>query len=374
MLKGIYLTLLVGPEVPVPVPSPVMEVLTSVQITSAAGQRSGFQLTFTFSNRSLLYPLFLLGAVETPKLRVILVVTVNGMPDVLMDGVIGRSELSPASEPGQSTLTISGEDLSVLMNLEDHDGTQFPGMTPELRVAEILADYADRGLVPEVIPSPFTDFPNPTEEIPEQQGTDLEYINQLADDVGYVFFIEPGPAPGLSKAYWGPDVKTGVPQPALNVALDAYTNVESLNFNLNTQDRTLPVVFIKVPDSSEFIQVPVPDISPINPPLGAIPLLPQRIERLEDTAQLSAAQAAGRALALASRTADAVGGSGTLDVVRYGRVLKARQLVGVRGAGIAFDGLYYVTSVTSTIQKGQFKQSFNLARNAIVSLTPTVPP
>jgi hypothetical protein len=79
-------------------------------------------------------------------------------------------------------------------------------------------------------------------------------------------------------------------------------------------------------------------------------------------------------LALASRTADAVCGSGSLDVVRYGRLLKARQLVGVRGAGIAFDGLYYVTSVTSTIQKGQFKQSFNLVRNAIVSLTPTVPP
>jgi hypothetical protein len=53
--------------------------------------------------------------------------------------------------------------------------------------------------------------------------------------------------------------------------------------------------------------------------------------------------------------------------------LKARQLVGVRGAGIAFDGLYYVTSVTSTIQKGQFKQSFNLTRNAIVPLTPTLP-
>jgi len=373
MLKGIYLTLLVGPEVPIPVPSPVMEVLTNVQVTSASGRGSGFQLTFTFSNRSPLYPLFLLGAVETPKLRVILVVTVNGTPDVLMDGVIGRSELSPGSEPGQSTLTISGEDLSVLMNLENHDGTQFPGMTPELRVEEILADYAYLGLVPEIIPSPFTDFPNPVEEIPEQQGTDLEYINQLADDVGYVFFIEPGSVPSLNKAYWGPDVKTGIPQPALNVGLDAYTNVESLNFNLNTQDRTLPVVFIKVQDSSEFIQVPVPDISPINPPLGAIPLPPQRIERQEDTAQLSYAQAAGRALALASRSADVVGGSGTLDVVRYGRLLKARQLVGVRGAGLAFDGLYYVTSVTSTIQKGQFKQSFNLIRNAIVPLTPTLP-
>ena len=44
-------------------------------------------------------------------------------------------------------------------------------------------------------------------------------------------------------------------------------------------------------------------------------------------------QAIVRGLAEAARSADAVTGTGTLDVVRYGRVLKARQLVGVRGAG-----------------------------------------
>jgi hypothetical protein len=72
-------------------------------------------------------------------------------------------------------------------------------------------------------------------------------------------------------------------------------------------------------------------------------------------------------------SADAVSGSGTLDVVRYGRVLKARQLVGVRGAGTAYDGLYFVKSVTSSIRRGEFKQSFQLTRNGIVSITPTVP-
>ena len=55
------------------------------------------------------------------------------------------------------------------------------------------------------------------------------------------------------------------------------------------------------------------------------------------------------------------------------RLLKARQLVGVRGAGPAFDGLYYVDSVTTNIKRGEFKQSFNLTRNALVSITPRVP-
>lgn len=78
-------------------------------------------------------------------------------------------------------------------------------------------------------------------------------------------------------------------------------------------------------------------------------------------------------LAKAAKTADAVTGTGTLDVTRYGRVLKARQLVGVRGAGMAFDGLYYVKSVTHNIKRGEYKQSFTLARNGLISTLPVVP-
>ena len=48
-------------------------------------------------------------------------------------------------------------------------------------------------------------------------------------------------------------------------------------------------------------------------------------------------------------------------------------LVGVRGAGVAYDGLYYVSSVTSKLKRGEFKQSFELTRNGLVSITPNVP-
>jgi hypothetical protein len=71
---------------------------------------------------------------------------------------------------------------------------------------------------------------------------------------------------------------------------------------------------------------------------------------------------------------DAITGSGTLDVLRYGRPLKARQLVGVRGAGTSYDGLYYVTRVTHNIKRGEYKQNFSLAREGLISLTPRVIP
>ena len=78
-------------------------------------------------------------------------------------------------------------------------------------------------------------------------------------------------------------------------------------------------------------------------------------------------------MAKAAKSADMVSGSGTLDVVRYGRPLKARSLVGVRGAGQAFDGLYYVQSVTHSIKVGEYKQNFTLTRNGVISTVPKVP-
>jgi hypothetical protein len=132
-------------------------------------------------------------------------------------------------------------------------------------------------------------------------------------------------------------------------------------------------VFIQEPASKAPIPIPIPDITPLNPPLGAVPPLPPKITFLTDTAKLNPLAAAMKGLAYASTHSDAVFGTGSLDVARYGHVLRSRQLVGVRGVGEAFDGLHYVTSVTSTMKRGEFTQSFQLARNGLLSTVPSVP-
>jgi hypothetical protein len=373
MLKGIHLTLLVGPVVPLPAPKAALEALTSVTVTSSAGSPSGFQLSFTLNNRSPLHTLFLVAGAQTPLLRVIIVVTVNGAPNVLMDGVMTNQQVTPGNQPGHSTLTITGEDLTKVMDLVDFSGIPYPAMPPEARVALIIAKYAVFGMIPLVIPSLFPDLPIPVDRIPTHQGTDLAYIRQLAADAGYVFYVEPGPVPGTNVAYWGPEIKVGVPQPALNLDMDAHTNVESLSFNFNGADTTLPVVFIQNQLTKIPIPIPIPNLNPLQPPLGLIPAPITNVKFLKETAKLSPMAAIMRGLAEASRSADAVSGSGSLNVTRYGRLLKARGLVGVRGAGTAFDGLYFVKSVTSTIKQGEFKQSFELTRNGLVSITPKVP-
>ncbi|MBM7092935.1 hypothetical protein JTP67_31420, partial [Streptomyces sp. S12] len=124
----IHLTLMIGPAVPIPAPRAVLDALQSATITSAK-DKAGFQLVFAADKGStLLDTLLPAGYLDPITTRVILAVTLGGFPHVLMDGVVTRQELAPSSEPGQSTLTITGEDLSALMDLIEIK-RPFPNMT-----------------------------------------------------------------------------------------------------------------------------------------------------------------------------------------------------------------------------------------------------
>jgi hypothetical protein len=374
MLSGINLGLMIGPVEPLPVPQVVLDALTSLTVTTASGSAaSGFELSFTLSTQSPLHTIFLLaGGAMPPILRVVIVATINGSTSVLMDGVALETTVAPGADAAHATLTVRGKDLTAVMSLIDFSGIPYPTLPCFARVALIVAKYAFLGIVPMPIPELLPDISIPIDRIPRHQGKDLEYIQKLATECGYVFYLEPGPEPGISVAYWGPEVKIGVPQPALNINMDAHTNVDSLQFSFDKERKTLPVIFIHEPISKAIIPIPIPDITPLNPPLGLIPPLPPKIEPLYDSVFATPMQAVMMGIAEAARSADAVTASGSLDVVRYGRILKARRLVGVRGAGPAFDGLYYVSSVTHSIKRGEYKQQFQLARNGLVSTVPQV--
>lgn len=374
MSSFVQVSLMIGPAIPLPVPKEVIDAVESITVTSSTTQASGFQLTFRLSNRSPLHTIFLLsGGSPIPLIRVIILVKVAGETTVLMDGVMTDHEVSPGSTPGVSTLTIKGEDLSATMKYLTLTGVPYPGMSEYVRVNLILLKYAVLGVAPLVIPQLFEDIPIPTEKIPTHQCNDHAYLTSLAKRAGYVFYVDPGPLPGMSVAYWGPEIRWGIPQPALSTNFDAHTNVESLSFKYKSDEAAMPIIYIQEGNSKVAIPIPLPGVSLLKPPLGIIPPIPKRITRIDGTAKYTIPRALIMGLAEAAESTDCVSGSGSLDVRRYGRVLKARGLVGVRGAGEAFDGLHFVRSVTSTLQRGSFTQSFELIRNGLLSTLPAVP-
>jgi hypothetical protein len=378
VLNSVQLSLMIGPVFPLPVPRAVLDALAEVEVKVEDVGTSGFQLVFRIDKQSPLQILFLLtGGMPLLFMRVVLVATVNGVANVLMDGVITNNQISPGDKGSNSTLTITGKDLTALMDQSNWSGFPFPACPAEARVALILVKYALFGVIPLIVPSVLIDVPIPIDRIPSQKGTDLEYIRYLAEQAGYVFYIDPGPVPGTNTAYWGPQIKVGPVQPALSIDMDAYTNVESMHFTFDQEKNRIPILYIYNEQTGVTIPIPVPPITPLNPPLGLIPPLPTNIlgdlqPLRDDLSKRPIPQTVMMGLAAASQYAEAVSCEGSLDVTRYGGVLKARQLVGVRGAGPAFDGLYYVKSVTHKIKRGEYKQNFTLTRNGLVSTVPTV--
>ncbi len=373
MLKGIHLTLMIGPAVPVPAPKIVVEALTSVQVTSSK-DRSGFQLAFTLAKNSPVLTAMLPAGFFDPIItRVMIIMTVNGLPHVIMDGLVTNQEFSTSNDPGKTTLTLTGEDLSLAMDLVQNI-IPYPAMPDVAKIYLRLAPYAVLGVVPLVIPPAISPIQMATGRWDTQEKmTDKAFLTGMAQHAGYIFVVVPGPAPGMSVAYFGPDVNLPIQQPALSINLDGHSNVETLSFSLNGLAKKIRIYTILDPFTKKIpIPIPVPNISFLKPPLGARLTPPAKIEFESQAAHLQADEAALKILGFAMNNSAAVSANGSLDVMRYKGLLRARMLVGVRGAGLTYDGLYYVDSVTHNIKKGEYKQSFTLSRDGLVSKTPTL--
>jgi hypothetical protein len=195
---GVRLILLTGSTVPLPASPEVMQALKSVEVTSDADQGDGFQITFTLAKGALMdYTLLQSGAVA-PFTRVVIAVAFGVVPEVLIDGVVTHHQLAPSNEPGQSTLTVTGKDVSLLLDLEEKN-EPYPNQPDWLIVSQLLAAYAQYGIIP--APTPTTDVPIELERVTRQHETDLKFIQRLAQKNGYVFYVEPVTL-GVNTAYW----------------------------------------------------------------------------------------------------------------------------------------------------------------------------
>jgi hypothetical protein len=377
-LPGIHFTLLIGPSVPVPAPPYLIESLQNVEVTHNDDQRSGFQITFSIGRngpQDLLDYQHLSTPLLRPFNRVVLVVTFNSIPRVIMDGIITNHQMQPGSEPGTSTLTITGDDVSLMMDREERS-VEHIGQPDMLIVTKIILNYAQYGLIPKIIPPLSIDQPIPIERTPVQRGTDLEYLNILAERYGYVFYIIPGPVPLTNTAYWGPPVRIGVPQSALTFNMGPQSNVSSVNFQYNALDPV--IVSGNVTDRQTNQSMPVQTFTSTRLPLATqsalLTNLPNvRRVRPENSEGLNYMQAMTRAQARTDSSLDSVvTGNGELDALQYSDILIPRGLVGLRGAGYSYDGLYYVKRVTHIIRNGEYKQRFSLSREGMGATTPVV--
>jgi hypothetical protein len=302
-------------------------------------------------------------------------VILGATPEVLIDGVVAYHEFLPGSEPGTSKLVITGRDVSQMLDLEQKN-EKYENQPDSLIVTQLIGSYAQYGLIPAVTPT--TDVPIIIERIPRQHETDLKFIKRMAKRNGFVFYIEPLTF-GTNTAYWGPDNRTGVPQPALTMNMGSWTNVNELRLS---QDALSPVgtkgSFV---EPKTKVSIPIPSLPSLRiPPLAANPVEGKRIMILRNTANQNPAQAAVSAVATVTGAPEAVTGHGDFDTLRYGSVLRARKLVGVRGVGFSYNGNYYVRRVKHIIElaslnkSATYNQEFKISKEGTGTLLPVVRP
>jgi hypothetical protein len=371
---GIDLTLLLGTATPSPAPALLMEAIQSVEVTQSDGERSGFQIVFHAgkgAHDSSGYPI-VGNSLLDPFNRVVIAVNFNGTTTILMDGIITHLQLQAGGNPAGSVFAVTGEDVTVMMGLEQKI-VKYPAQDEASIVTQILGGYSQYGLEPNVTTPDYVDTPDPNEYLPVQRGSDLAYVQELADRFGFVFFVSPGDTVGTNKAWWGPPFVDGSPQRTITLGSAFGSNTSgttSIEYDALAPTSVFGMVQDRITDAvsspeSASDDDELPNLSSA-PAITSQPKVRKWI--FEGGEGLTAAEATARAQAqvdeASARTMEL---TGTLDSQRFGGVLKARSLVDVRGAASAFNGKYYVRKVKHRLTRDNYQQDFTVSREGLGS-------
>jgi len=364
----INLQLSIGKVLPSPVPLYISETIESVQVTRTMEGPSGFQITFRADRTKGLssdYKL-LSSPLLKPFNRVWITVTLNGTPHILMDGFITNQELNHQQRYGNATLTVTGQDVGVVMDIYEYS-MEYGTVGDAVVAAMVLAKYIPLvGVIPEIPPTPSGLIPISEEHVVQQNATDLAYLRQLADAHRYIFYIKPGPISGTNTAYWGPPLYIGSQQKALTVDSGPGTNVKSISFKYD--GRAPQLVHGMVQDDMTELDLPILTlVSTRLPYLSTEQAVISNQPYVNNVSFTDPRLGYLRAADFATAGTDAstekvVTVTGEVDAMRYLSVLDVPGLVPIRGAGNSYDGLYYVRQVTHNISRGQYSQQFTLTR------------
>lgn len=377
-LNRIFLSLLIGKTTPKKVNEEMLQAMQAVEIMqaddSSDAYRQGFQIRFNVGRKKSASPNYAL--LNEPNLqpgnRVVITVSLDAKPTVLMDGIITYQQLSFETGSRDPVFIVMGKDLSVLMDLEEKR-TGFAGMKPKAVVDKILGAYKKHGMQPKVT-APSVEWPiEPKEHMPFQVGTDLDYVRALAKANGYIFNVQPGPQPKKSIAYWGPPNRSATPQPALTFNMGANDNVDQLNFIYDALEPT------QVKNAIPGDQVSLEEIKKSN----AKVTLAKRValkdqgdfvrQRWLTHAGPDDGETSSRSQGIVDlANENVVRVNGSLNALNYGNVLQAPGIVGVRGVGTMYGGNYYVKSAKHIIGRGTYTQEFTLTREGVGSKKSTV--
>lgn len=278
--------------------------------------------------------------------------------EVVFDGYISHVATRTGEQAANMTVEIRGVDASYHMN-QDEKTRIWRGKTYEAIATDIFDHYQFRKFIAD---------PPASGETPlqvAQRSTDHRFLRELARRRGYEFYVLGG------NAYFRPADLTTQPQKLIAVHFGEETNCDQLQFE---SDGTAPTeAAVSYFDALEGeARTDAPTESSL-PALGTKLLsslrgqvqMPQSRRIARGLGFSSPAQADEYAAGMLRRNGWWVTAQGRLNGLRYGRVLRSRKLVTVKGVGPNYNGNYYVRKVQHSLTARTYEMQFELARNAL---------
>jgi len=365
-LQGIRLILKMGKGRPKPVPYNVIIALTNIEVTDNAVTRDQFQMTFTAGKKQARDYGLLRADLFQPNNRVAIALQIGARVEPLISGVVKHFQLNPSNEIGMSTFTVTGEALDLILDMKERNAA-YHQQTDTSILQTIINDYASKGIDLNISNKANNlEQPDDNHLVPRQYATDLEYIQQMAERNGFVFYSDPLPN-GDARMYWGPEIRSGPRQPPLTMNMASATNVTQLNF---VQDTRTPFTTQGSALQEGSRQKSDDDISPptqfdVDDLAASETPSTDRIVLMREIAKYTQSRAESRARELMKAKFNAVTANGEVDTVRYGYIMRAGGVIGVRGAGALYNGDYYISMVKHVIERGKYIQSFTLQREGL---------
>lgn len=292
-----------------------------------------------------------------------LTVTVGtGAAMPLLEAYVIDIDTTFSSRPGASEMLVTAMDPTVLMHLDERV-KPWPNMM-DSDVASAIFSAADYHFSPVVESTGLSREENDHTLI--QRGTDIQFLQQLADRNGYECYVELN-SQGQVEGHFHPPRPDAQPQGTLTVNMGAATNVDQFRVRYDMLGPAIATAATIDPDDASA-QSGDASVAAQAEGMGDAAATPADRPRKVLPSQLGMAQAGEvqkYAQSVVDRSSWSIVAEGELNTVAYARVLRAKQPVMVRGVGQQFSGRYYVERVLHTITSdGTWRQKFTLRRNA----------
>jgi phage protein D len=296
----------------------------------------------------------------------------DGNTEHLIEGYITDIKFHIDKEERKSYVEINGMDPTILMNLQEKLVSWVD--KPDHQIAkEIFSKYGfdtsiDNAVDPQLEPG----------YVVIQRETDIEFLKRLALRNGFECFVKKDFQQKKTIGFFRKPKLDLAPQKDLAVQFDERNNVTSIDFTIDglrplsveirQQDHlTEEVQEIKISDSklqkigkqnlSDLIQ---PNIGRLAPGENLVPTIVLSRHVVSEPQLMEAV-----ARSVYDNGSWFVTARGIVNAEAYGNVLKAKNLVIIKGADDAFSGKYYVSKVVHKFKPESYVQEFEAKKNGV---------